>query len=120
MTSIKPQGRYDYCTDIPALIFGMKDQSVTLFHDFECEVDVECSLSGDGFDLTATVTDVLIDGVSLKNGDALAKAVRLKVMEIADAELEAGGALWDQVREAEGLSLTGHPGDPDTHWAQAW
>lgn len=120
MTTYKPHGRYDFCADIASTIFGMTDKAVVLFADFECEVDIECSLSGDGFDLEATCTDVLIDGVSLKNGDDLAKAIRLQVMEKADAELAAGGWLWDQVREAEGLSLSGQPGDPDTHFVRAW
>lgn len=119
-TTYKPRGRYDYTCDVTATIFGATDKAIVLFRDFECEVDIECSLSGDGFDLEARCTDVLIDGESLRNGDALTKVIRLKVMETADAELEAAGPLWDQVREAEGLSLTGHPNDPDTHWHQAW
>src|SRR5690606_40095451 len=96
-TTCKPHGRYDFTCDVTATIFGMKDETVVLFADFECEVDVECTLSGDGFDLEATCTDVLIDGESLRNGDDLAKAIRLHVMEKADAELAAGGWLWDQV-----------------------
>ena len=119
-TTYKPHGRYDYTVDLTSLIFGTKDRTVTIAHDVEVQVDIECILSGDGFDLEATCTDVLIDGESLRNGDDLAKAIRLHVMEKADAELAAGGWLWDQVREAEGLSLTGHPADPDTHWQQAW
>lgn len=115
MTTYKPQGRYDWCTDITSTIFGTADRSVVLFHDFECELDIDTSLSSGG-DLDITVTDVLVDGESLHHGDDMAKAIRLFVMAKANEDIENGGWLWGQVREAEGLSLTGHPNDPDTHW----
>lgn len=119
MTTYKPHGRYDFCTDITSTIFGTADKAVVLFADFECEVDIECDLSGGGFDLDAHCTDVLVGGESLRNGDDLAKAIRLQVMAMVDEQLEAGTGIFDAVLGAEGLSLTGHPGDPDTHWQRA-
>lgn len=118
MTTHKPYGRYDYTVDLSALIFGAKDRTVTVAHDVELQVDVSCELSSGG-DLEVRCTDVLVDGESLRNADFLGKAVFQFVMAKADEELEAAGWLWDQVRDAEGLSLTGHPNDPDTHWLQA-
>lgn len=115
MTTYKPQGRYDWCTDITSTIFGTADRAVVLFADFECELDIDASLSSGG-DLDITVTDVLVDGESLRYGDDLAKAIRLFVMAKADEEIENGGWLFEQVRDAEGLSLSGHPNDPDAHW----
>lgn len=117
MTTYNPRGHYDYCLNITASIFGTADETVVLFADFECVVVVDCELNGS--DLETCVTDVLIDGVSLANGDDLAKRIRSYVMSKADEEIENGGWLWDQVREAEGLSLSGHAGDPDTRWLQA-
>lgn len=116
-TSLNPRGHYDYCLNITASIFGTADETVVLFADFECVVVVDCELNGS--DLETCVTDVLIDGVSLANGDDLAKRIRSYVMSKADEEIENGGWLWDQVREAEGLSLSGHAGDPDTRWLPA-
>ena len=113
-TTYRPHGRYDFVCDVTDF------DDLVLFADFECELDVEVELSGNGFDLVATCTDVLVDGVSLRQGGELAKSIRTQVMMKADEELENGGWLFDQVREAEGLSLTGHPNDPDTHWQQAW
>lgn len=115
MTTYKPKGRFDWCTDITSTIFGTADRAVVLFADFECELDIDTSLSTGG-DLEMRCTDVLVDGESLRHGDDLAKAIRLYVMAKADEEIENGGWLFDQVRDAEGLSLTGHPNDPDTHW----
>lgn len=117
MTSFNPHGRYDYCVDISATIFGASDETIVLFPQFECQVDISCELNGS--DLETSCTDVLIDGVSLANGDDLAKRIRSYVMAKADEEIENGGWLWDQVREAEGLSLSGHAGDPDTRWLVA-
>jgi hypothetical protein len=116
MTTYKPHGRYDFSCHITAMIYGKADQTITLFQDFECQLDVDCSLKGD--DLDVRCTDVLVNGVSLANGDDTAKMIRLQVMEKADEQLEQGGWLFDQVREAEGLTLTGHPNDPDTSWRQ--
>jgi hypothetical protein len=116
MTTYKPHGRYDFSCHVTAMIYGVADQTVTLFHDFECEVDVDCKLSGGELDVRCT--DVLVNGASLANGDSMAKMIRLHVMEKADEQLEAGGWLFDQVREAESLALTGHPNDPDTSWRQ--
>lgn len=118
MTTYKPRGRYDFCLDIKATIFGTADESIVLFPDFECQVDIDCELSGG--ELSTTCTDVLIDGVSLAHGDDLAKRIRTFVMAQADEQLENGGGLFEDVRDAEGLSLSGHPGDPDAHWQQAW
>lgn len=118
MTTYKPQGRYDWCTDITSTIFGTADRAVVLFHDFECELDIDASLSTGG-DLEIRCTDILVDGESLRHGDDLARAIRLYVMAKADEEIENGGWLWDQVREAEGLSLSGNAGDPSTRWLQA-
>lgn len=111
MTTNNPHGCYDWCcnlTDFDGLV---------LAQDFECQLDVSCDTSCG--DLEVYCTDVLIDGVSLRNGGALAKLIRTQVMAKANDEIENGGWLWDQVREAEGLSLTGHAGDPDTRWLEA-
>lgn len=113
-------GCYDFCTDVPCTIFGMTDETVVMFQDFQCQVDILTSLSRDGFDLEATCTDVLKDGKSLRNGDALAKALRTAVMMQVDKILESGGPLFDQVREAEGLILSGLSNDPDQHWVRGW
>jgi hypothetical protein len=117
MTTYKPHGRYDYALDITAVIFGIRDESVVLFHDFECEVDVECVVKRG--ELSTSVTDVRVDGHSLRAGDDLAQRIFRYVSEKAEVELENGGGLFDQVREAEGLTLTGHPNDPDTSWRVA-
>lgn len=116
MTTYKPHGRYDFSCHVTATIYGRADQTVTLFPDFECEVDVDCRVSGG--ELEVRCTDVLVDGSSLAHGDDTAKMIRLLVMEKADEQLEQGCGLFDQVREAEGLTLTGHPNDPDTSWRQ--
>lgn len=117
MTTYKPHGRYDYALDITAVIFGIRDESVVLFHDFECEVDIECVVSRG--EVSTSCTDVVVDGQSLRAGDDLAQRIFRFVSEKAEAEIENGGELWDQVREAEELSLSGHPNDPDTRWLQA-
>lgn len=113
MTTYSPAEHYDYCTNITATIYGVRDKSVVLFHDFECQVQIETELN---LQLNLHCTDVLVDGVSLHHGDDLAKAIRLFVMAKADEELDRGGWLFDQVTEREGLSLSGHPGNPDTCW----
>lgn len=115
MTTYKPQGRYDWTLNIESQIFGTKDRAVTIAHDVDVELDITCEI-GSGGDLDITVTDVLVDGESLRYGDDLAKAIRLYVMAKADEEIENGGWLFEQVRDAEGLSLSGHPNDPDTRW----
>lgn len=114
----QPHGRYFYTHNLTSTIFGTKDETVVLAYDMECEVDIEVNLSSDGFDLDAYCCDVLIDGLSLKDGDELAKLVRLQVMQAVDDELDQGGPIWDEVALAEGLSLSGHAGDPDTHWVR--
>jgi len=106
---------YDFVCDITSLIFGFNDKTVVLFPDFECTVTVDVKLLNGGFDLDATCTDVLVDGVSLRDGDDLAKAIRLKVMELADAELTDGGSLWDRVAKDQGIYVSG-AGGPDAHF----
>lgn len=115
----KPHGRYEYCTDIKATIFGVKDENVVLFHDFECEVDVHFSMGIGGETIVVWCSDVLIDGKSLRHGDGLARSVLVSVIHSVDAELEAAGPIWDKVREAEGLTMIGQPGDPDARWVRS-
>lgn len=109
---------YPFTTDITALIFGTADQTITLFQDFECEVEVEASIEGG--EPVAHCTDVFVDGQSLRHGDDLAKRIRLQVMETADEALVAGGSLWDDVSAREGLIYQGLGGnDPDGRWVQS-
>lgn len=118
MTTYKPHNRYDFVCDITATV-GKRDATIKLFEQFECQVDIDTELSGGGFDLEMRCVDVIKDGISLRNGDELAKLVYASVMELADANIEAGGSLFQDAMEREGLSLTGHPGDPDTCWSLA-
>ncbi|WP_449395548.1 hypothetical protein [Devosia riboflavina] len=90
---------------------------LALIVDFECELEISFEMDGGEPDIS--VTDVLVEGISLRGGSALARNIRLEVMQLADDEIENGGWLWDQVREREGLSLSGHPNDPDTCWRVA-
>ena len=87
-----------------------------LIPDFECEVEVSCEL--DGGDLEVHCTDVLVDGVSLRGGSALAKMIRLEVMMQADDELENAGDLWDRVRDRNNLTFAGRD-TSDGYWAVA-
>ena len=112
MTTIKPRGRYDYCASITDRHTG-----IITIPDFECELDIDVSLTGGQLD--CNVSDVLVGGVSLLNGDPLSRMLFGIVANMAEEEIETGGWLFDQVSEAEGLSLTGHPGDPDAHWSVA-
>lgn len=84
-------------------------------HDVECEVDVHCEVSPHG-ELEVYCTGVLIDGADLDFGSKLATEIRKHIMSKADADLENGGKLFDQVKEAEGLVFIGHPNDPDARW----
>lgn len=111
----KPHGRYDFTTGLTATIFGYVDRTITLAHDVECEVDVHCEVSPHG-ELDVYCTGVFIDGTLLVCGDILATAIRDHIMGKADADLENGGKLFDQVKEAEGLLFIGHPNDPDARW----
>lgn len=105
---------YDYSCDITSTIFGIADKTVVLFPDFECTVAIDLDwVEGEP---TASCTDVLIDGQSLRHGDELAKAIMLFVMERADEQLETAGALWDAVMAREDVSFSGAYGDPDAHW----
>lgn len=115
MTTI--HGRYDFCTDITATIFGIKDKTIVMFHDFECEVEVEIKIFGDAIE--ATCTDVLIEGKSMRNGDKSTKALFGKIANLAESEIAAAGPLWDRVQAAEGVSFHGAAGDPDGHWQKA-
>lgn len=114
----KPHGRYDYRTDIKATIFGVKDEEITLFHDFECEVEIVIDIRSTGW-ADATCSDVFVDGHSLPNGDSLSRLIKQKIMDAVEIELELAGPIWDKVREAEGLSMIGHPGDPDARWVRS-
>lgn len=106
---------YTFTTDLTATIFGYVDRTITLAHDVECEVDVHCEVSTGGV-LEVYCTGVFIDGSNLNIGDSLARSVRKNIMSKADADLENGGKLFDQVKEAEGLVFIGHPNDPDARW----
>lgn len=108
---------HDYTTDITATIFGFADRVVTLVHDFECQVEIECIVRKG--ELSTACTDVVVDGHSLRNGDIIAQRLFMYVQAKAEAEIEAGGWLWDKVREAEKLVLSGHPNDPDARWSVA-
>lgn len=104
-------GIYDFCFDLTDF------DGLVLQQDYECQVEVSCELNGT--ELEVTCIDALKDGVSLRNGGILAKAIRVQAMTKADENLENGGWLFEQVREAEGISLSGRPGDPDAHWHMA-
>lgn len=114
---IRPHGRYTFTCDITASVFGTADQSVTLFHDFECEITVDVDLSTG--EPIATTLEVYVGDKALANGDALAKAIRLQVMEKADEAMARGNGPWDEVRQAEGLTHTGPVGSPDARWEYA-
>lgn len=109
MTTPPPRGRYDYCVSISDRRTG-----IVTISDFECQLTIDVSLTSGQLD--CNVSDVLVGGVSLLNGDPLSRMLFGIVANMAEEEIENGGWLFDQVSEAEGLSLTGHPGDPDTHW----
>lgn len=119
MTTHSPADRYDYCTNVMATIFGLRDQRVVLFADFECEVEITTELSADGFDLSAHCSNVFVDSLSLRTGDDLAKHIHSFIQAEVDAALEARSGIWDEVVAREGLSLSGHAGDPDSRWMQA-
>lgn len=103
---------YSFCTNIEDADFG-----ITLAYDFECEVEVETSINAG--ELEITVTDVLVEGKSLFKAGDISKRIGAYVIEAAQSEIDDGGWLFDQVHEREGLSLSGHPNDPDTRWLQA-
>ncbi|MEQ9634637.1 MAG: hypothetical protein RLW68_00985 [Devosia marina] len=104
---------YLFVCDITSSIYGKSDTEIVLLPDFECLIEV--SVDPEGLDLM-TVTEVYVEGRSLSAGDDLAKAIRLQVMEKADEALAAGNGPFAEICEAECLSLSGHPNDPDTHW----
>lgn len=88
-----------------------------ILYDFECEISVEVTLSGG--DLSTSINDVLVDGRSLFRGDEISRALGARAANLAEDEIDAGGALWDAIREAEGLVMRGRgASDPDAHWAR--
>ncbi len=110
----KPHGVYDFCCDVTSVVFGMRDTEVVLFRDLECQIQTD--VDPDGLDLV-TVADVLVDGVSLKNGDQLAQSIRLQVMDKASEAIRNGNGPWDEIVEDYGLSFSGiNAGDPDGQW----
>lgn len=109
---------YDFVCDISVSIFGLKDQSVILFHDFETQIAVDVDLSTG--EPSAVTTEVYVDGRPLSAGDDLAKRIRIQVMEKADAGMAEGNSLWDEVRASQGISYEGRgAGDPNGRWIHA-
>jgi hypothetical protein len=103
---------YPFTTDIRDAVLG-----ITIIPDFQCEVEVEVTLING--DLETYVRDVLVDGVSLRDGSMLTRKLRTAVMVAAEDDLSAAGSLWDAVAAAEGVSFRGAAGDPDAFWVQA-
>jgi len=103
---------YPFTTDIRDAVLD-----ITLIPDFECEVDVEVTLTNG--DLSTHCRDVLIDGRSILGGSGLSSRLRTLVMIAAEADLAAAGPLWDAVAAAEGLAFRGAAGSPDAHWVQS-
>jgi len=86
-----------------------------ILHDLECEVEVDAD---DPTDIR--VTDVLVNGKSLRIGDAVSKALSYQIMDAAEQNISEAGHLWDEIKEEHGYVYRGLGGnDPDGHWHRA-
>ena len=102
---------YEFCTDLVDPTTG-----IMLVRDFECRVEVNACV--DDGQLIASCRDVLIDGVSMKGMSTVSDAIRMLVLEAADADIDAAGPLWDLVAKDQGIFVHGAAGDPDAHFYQ--
>ena len=101
---------YSFC----AQIFDEHLEFVTV-PDFECEVDVEVTVSGG--EVATIINDVRFEGKSLFKGDELSRALAGKVAAAAEANIAKGGSLWADIQAEEGLIYRGLGGnDPDGEW----
>ena len=83
-----------------------------ILHDLECEVEVDAD---DPTDIR--VTDVLVNGKSLRVGDAVSKALSYQIMDAAEQNIREAGHLWDEIKEAE--EYIGRPVEGMMHYARA-
>lgn len=101
---------YSFC----AQIYDEHLELVTV-HDFECELDVEVTVSGG--EVGTIINDVLYGGKSMFKGDEVTRGLAAKVACQAEDNIAKGGSLWDDIQAVEGLSYRGLGGnDPDSHW----
>ena len=92
--------------------------NTTIVYDFECEVEVEVMVSGG--QIATSITDVTVENWSLFRGDEISRAIAAKVANLAEAELNAGGRLWQRVQDEQGVEFTGiNANDPDGEWRKA-
>lgn len=89
------------------------ETGVTLFPDFECEVEVYATISDE--QVVTNCRDVLVDGVSLDGKSSLSQLIRYQVMELADEQLEHGGSLWDAIISETGFQWVAGP-ETDGRW----
>ena len=82
--------RYPFCTDLPDNALG-----ITLFQDFECEVDV--SLIWDNGEPVLEVNAVYVDGANLSRGEGVSMNLASKLACLA----ESNDALLTRVIEDE-------------------
>ena len=82
--------RYPFCTDLSDKALG-----ITLFQDFECEVDV--SLIWDNGEPVLEVNAVYVDGANLSRGEGVSMHLANKIAGLA----ESNDALLTRVIEDE-------------------
>jgi len=70
--------RYPFCTDLSDKALG-----ITLFQDFECEVDV--SLIWDNGEPVIEVNAVYVDGENLSRGEGVSMHLASKIADIAES-----------------------------------
>lgn len=100
--------------------FDAKDAvlGITTIPEIEVELAVEVSIEFGQPE--CVVKDVLIDGKSLLRGDAWTAALAARIRIAAQDEIDAGGDLWDRVRDSSGLVYHGLGGnDPEGFWTEA-
>lgn len=82
--------RYPFCTDLSDKALG-----ITLFQDFECEVDV--SLIWDNGEPVLEVNAVYVDGANLSRGEGVSMHLANKIAGL----VESNDALLTRVIEDE-------------------
>jgi hypothetical protein len=91
-----------------------------LDHDILIQLECEVEISGDIEDGEPNFwcSDVFLEDKSIKHGSGLSKALYGAISDLADDELNAGGALFERVLEEQGIGFDGVPGDPDARYVR--
>jgi len=100
--------KIDYCATIRSGASG-----IPLVLDFECQIDAE--LDWDNGEPSISITDVLLDAVSLYREDLLSKLIAADVAN--QAEHDEG--VIEKLLEAEGIYYRGGANNPAGAWVRS-